>query len=81
MPDHTDIETALRTALPPNLHASIPALAQVLDAARNGHEAKVATPDLITALERLQGQTLTISSGNITVQNVSGEGIAIGHGA
>jgi hypothetical protein len=59
----TDIETALRATLPVAMHTSSPTLARVLAAARDGHEANVASPELIDALCHLQGQTLTISSG------------------
>lgn len=76
-----NIEQALRAVLPEAYHASIPALAQVLAAALDGQEIPAITPDLLEAMRQLQGQSLNLTSGTITVQNVSGEGIAIGHGA
>lgn len=76
-----DIEAALQAKLPVEFRADIPVLAQVLTAARNGAPASIATKNLQEALRVLQGQTLSTQGGSITVGNVSGEGIAIGHGA
>ncbi len=76
-----DIATALAEALPARFHSEIPVLAQVLTAAQSGAPASVATKNLQDALNSLQGRTLTSQSGSITVGNVTGDGIAIGHGA
>jgi DNA polymerase III delta prime subunit len=81
MTDTDDIASALQAALPPKFHPDIPVLARVLTAARDGQPASVATENLQAALHALQGKTLNVVSGNITVSNVSGKAIAIGHGA
>jgi hypothetical protein len=76
-----DVINALQATLPVRLHTDIPLLAQVLVAALNGTPSSVATEDLREALYQLQGKTLPLASGAITLGNVTGEGIAIGAGA
>jgi DNA polymerase III delta prime subunit len=76
-----DIVDALKAALPEKFHQEIPVLAQILTAARDGTPGSVATENLQSALIALQGKTIHVQSGNITVGNVSGKCIAIGHGA
>ncbi len=76
-----EIADALRAALPEKFHPDIPVLARVLTAAREGSPASVATENLQAALLALQGKTLNTQSGDITVSDVSGETVAIGHGA
>lgn len=80
MTDDT-LANALHTALPTNLHSSIPVLVQVLLVAYNGQSTSVATDTLQEALHKLQGETLISQQGDIKVGNTQGEGIAIGHGA
>lgn len=79
--NQADIAAALSAALPERWYPQIPLLAQVLAAACDGKDASIATKELLEALRQLQGTTLNVQSGTITVGNISGEGIAIGHGA
>lgn len=72
---------ALRTALPAILHHQIAAVAQVLDAVLIRTAPVTTDPTLLPAFQNLQGKPLPTSSGDITVQDVTGTGIAIGHGA
>lgn len=75
------IADALADVLPAQFRQDIPVLAQVLTAARDGAKASVVTTTLREALMALQGRTLQTQGDSITVGNISGEGIAIGHGA
>ncbi len=81
MSDTQSIADVLKRVLPDKFHPDIPTLAQVLAAAREGVSTSVATESLQNALIRLSGKTLNIQGDSITVGNITGEGIAIGHGA
>src|SRR5262245_61136532 len=73
-----DIETALRSALPAELHAHIPDLARLLaDAAQNrlpqaDVQQRLATdPNFVPLLQSLAGQTL--AAGPVTVSFAGGD--------
>lgn len=74
-----DLSAALAATLPVKFHSDIPVLAQVLTAAWDGQPASVSTENLQAALHALQGKTLHFAGGDITVGEVTGEGIAVGH--
>lgn len=81
MIDDQSLTDALVKALPPRLHPDIPVLAEIIAAACDGRTTGVATENLQAAIQILQGQTLHVLGGDIRVGNITGEGIAIGHGA
>jgi hypothetical protein len=75
----SDLEIALRGVIPDD--PRIPDLARLLSSALAGHTPTVTDPTILDLAETLQGKTLQTISGNITVSQVDGTGIAIGHGA
>lgn len=81
MMDAQEIAAALTTVLPARLHPQIHALARVLADALAGQTATITNAALLPLIEVLQGKTLDGCSGSISVGNIDGQGIAVGHGA
>lgn len=75
------LTSALQDALPLDQHANIPALVQVLTDVLAGKTPTITNPALVSLFSNLRGSPLAFNGRNITVRDVSGEGIAIGHGA
>jgi chromosomal replication initiation ATPase DnaA len=75
------IETVLQQILPPHLQRYTRDLARILVSAADGTPLQVSSPEQVEALRFLQDRALPTPSGTIKVGEISGEGIAIGHGA
>lgn len=82
MVSRQDIAAALgNLALPPELRASIPALASMIIEALAGASPRTDDPQLLALVNVLREQQLQIGGNTLTVGNVTGEGIAVGDNA
>jgi hypothetical protein len=77
-----DIITALRNLeLPETLHEFIPEAAEILAEITVGQELPAIDRRLLPLFTALRDRQITAADGEIVVRDVTGQGIAIGHGA
>jgi hypothetical protein len=82
MPDKNELIDILRHKLPPAQHEQAPQIAQLIEEAlRSGQDEQQIQVDsqMRPLLDTLQSASFTV--GDISVQNISGEGMTIGHGS
>jgi uncharacterized protein with PhoU and TrkA domain len=77
-----DIITALRNLeLPETLHEFIPEAAEILAEITVGQEPSAIDRRFLPLFTALRDRQITAADGEIVVRDVTGQGIAIGHGA
>ncbi|NJN68322.1 MAG: hypothetical protein HC884_17230 [Chloroflexaceae bacterium] len=81
MTTKSDLEVALRTALPVQWHSHVPDLARVLEDALTGHAPTLTDPSLLPLVESLYGISLRTTSGTLTVSQVDRQSMTVEHGS